>query len=108
MSEALLEQPVQEIIEPVVTEPTPVLEIVKTIPLPVVAIEPELPEWLTKIRQRQVAYNERYEKAHDALFDVYQEFLSQIDEVNNQFKTNFDLADVVRDFESKELVASKI
>lgn len=95
--------PVQESIE--LATISPVKEIVTTIPLPVEIIQPE---WLQKITRKQIAYNERYEKAHEALSDAFQDFMSEIDAINHQFGTTFDLTNVVRDFEGKELIDSKL
>lgn len=68
---------------------------------------PSLPLWLFKTIKRQERLNEKYDKAHEVLSDAWQDFLSEMDSINQCYRTTFDIETVLRDFENKEIVDCK-
>lgn len=57
------------------------------------------PAWLLKILKRHNVLNVRYEKAQERLAVAYAEFISNIDDVNLEYGTEFTAPQAVKAFD---------
>jgi len=60
-----------------------------------------LPPWLAKIVQRQGVLNRQYEAAHDKMVEAYNDFLSAIDEINEDYGTEFTFEQAAAEFQGE-------
>ncbi len=58
-----------------------------------------LPSWLAKIVQRQDILNRQYESAHDKMVEAYNDFLSVIEEINEDYGTEFTFEQAAVEFQ---------
>ncbi len=59
----------------------------------------EMPDWLRKMVRRQQSLNKRYEDAHGQFANAYNEFLSTIEEINEQHGTTFSFQQAVTEYQ---------
>jgi len=65
----------------------------------------DTPNWLIKLVLRQDQLNRRYEKAHSKFAVAYNDFISAMDEINDQFGTTFSLEQSLAEFQGVETTA---
>ena len=49
----------------------------------------DFPPWIQKILRQQVAHNKRYEMARAYVAEAYNDFISTINDINNEHGTTF-------------------
>ena len=66
-----------------------------------VAVMKTLPPWLSEIVERQRDLNRQYEAAHDKLAEAYNDFLASIDEINEEYGTEFTFEQAAVEFQGE-------